>query len=125
GTTPRVSGGIAPQAQAIPRAALPSPAVTVAAEKPPLLVQVEIKPVGGEGGGWRQLEQPSRSSYGAIGIITEGGGYEGVATYDRVSGKVELKVSPIGEGGAAAKTYSIGQLTPGELADLHARSGGN
>jgi hypothetical protein len=148
GATPLVSGGVAPQAQAIPRAAppspvvtaaakkppqaraipraaLPSPVVTVAAEKPPLLVQVEIKPVGGEGGGWRQLEQPSRSSYGAIGIITEGGGYEGVAAYDRLSGKVELKVNRIGEGRASAKTYQIGQFTAKELAELQQQSGGD
>jgi hypothetical protein len=97
----------------------------VAVERPPLLVQVEIKPVGGEGGGWKQLEQPTRSSYGAIGIVTEGGGYEGVATYDRVTGKVALKVSRIGEGSASAKTYQIGQFTPSELADLQAKSGGN
>lgn len=94
-------------------------------EKPPLLVQVEIKPVTGEAGGWRQLEQPTRSSYGAIGIITEGGGNEGVATYDRLTGKVELKVSPIGEGSSAGKIYQIGQIPPSELADITAKSGGN
>ena len=90
-----------------------------------MLVQVEIKPVGGEAGGWRQLEQPTRSSYGAIGIVTEGGGLEGVATYDRITGKVDLKVSPIGEGRGPARTYQIGQLTQGELAELNQLSGGN
>lgn len=113
-----------PVATANPKAPPPPPPPPVV-QKPPLLVQVEIKPVGGEGGGWRQLEQPTRSSYGAIGIITEGGGYEGVATYDRVTGKVELKVSRVGEGAATAKTYQIGQFTPAQLADFQAKSGGN
>jgi RHS repeat-associated protein len=119
------SAPVAPK-PATPKAALPpQPVAAVAVERPPLLVQVEIKSVGGEGGGWKQLEQPTRSSYGAIGIITEGGGYEGVATYDRVTGKVELKVSQIGAGSASAKAYQIGQFTPSELADLQAKSGGN
>jgi RHS repeat-associated protein len=113
-----------PAGAATPAAAEVVTAVS-AAERPPLLVQVEIKPVAGESGGWRQLKEPTRSSYGAVGIITEGGGYEGVATYDRVTGRVELKVSPIGEGGGAAKTYQIGQLTASELADLQAKSGGD
>jgi hypothetical protein len=94
-------------------------------KRPPLLVQVEIKPIAGEAQGWRQLEQPTRASYGAIGIITEGGGYEGVATYDRLTGKVELKVSKIGEGSSAGEVYQIGQIPPGELADITAKSGGN
>lgn len=95
------------------------------AKRPPLLVQVEIKPIAGEAGGWRQLTQPTRASYGAIGIINEGGGYEGVATYDRLTGKVELKVSKIGEGSPAEQVYQIGQISPSELADITAKSGGN
>lgn len=128
GPGPARMGGVATPARTAPAAPArpaPNPVAKPAVEKPPLLVQVEIKPVSGEKGGWTQLRQPTRSSYGAIGIINEGGGFEGVATYNRATGRVELKVSPIGEGRSAAKTYQIGQLTQAELADLQARSGGS
>jgi hypothetical protein len=94
-------------------------------ERPPLLVQAEIKSIADEAAGWAQLRQPSRSSYGAIGIVTEGGGFEGVATYDRTSGQVVLKVHEIGQELKGTRSYNIGLLSRAQLSNLQIESGGN
>jgi hypothetical protein len=97
----------------------------VATPKPPLLVQAEIKPVASESGGWKQLRDPSRHSYAAIGSVSNGGGFQGVATYDRVTGGVLLKVEEIGLEGKIKGTFNIGQLTAEELSEYWLQSGGS
>jgi hypothetical protein len=86
---------------------------------------VEIKPVGSEAGGWSQLNQPTRTSYAAIGAAAEKQGVMGVVTYNRETGVIHLTAKEIN--GMQREVYSgqIGQLTSEELATLWKESGGN
>ncbi|MEG4507170.1 SpvB/TcaC N-terminal domain-containing protein [Microcoleus sp. F6_B4] len=85
----------------------------------------EVKGVSSEEAGWRQLRQPSRSSYGAIGTATDAGGLQGLALYNRQTGQVMLKICRIGGAEETVWEGEIGRFSKSELAEFEKLSGGS
>ncbi|SQD97783.1 MULTISPECIES: hypothetical protein [unclassified Parafrankia] len=119
------NGAKAPKTAAGGLAGGAAPAVDAARPRAPMIDVAEIKPVGGESGGWRQLGEPNRTGYAAIGSAAEKQGLMGVATYDRGTGEVRLTVREVNSYQREVYSQPIGRLSQAELDAMRQQSGGN